>query len=165
VLDAVLFDFDGVIRQWDEPELWTFEAEAGFEAGTVHAVAFDTEVNHPVIRGQVSIGLLTNTHDRFEEYLGRVGLSGHFDVIANTHRLGVAKPESGAYLKALERLDVSPERCLFTDDLVHNVHGAHAVGNARPPLRTRRRLHRTACGIWTACLRSHRRPRRCRCDS
>ena len=144
MLDAVLFDFDGVIRQWDEPELWTFEADAGFEIGTVHAVAFDHDVNRAVIRGdatfdewradthdrlhavhgdditplvdkyfsfegrldpvmvellealrgQVAVGLLTNNHDNFEGYLERVGLSGHFDMVANTHRLGVAKPES-----------------------------------------------------------------------
>jgi len=178
VLDAVLFDFDGVIRQWDEPELWTFEADAGFEIGTVHAVAFDHDVNRAVIRGeatfdewraethdrlhavhgdditpivdryfsfegrldpamvelleslhgQVAVGLLTNNHDNFEGYLDRVGLSGHFDMVANTHRLGVAKPESGAYLQALDRLDVAPGRCLFTDDLKHNVDGASAVG-------------------------------------
>ena len=54
VLDAVLFDFDGVIRQWDEPELWTFEADAGFEIGTVHAVAFD----HDVISTRCSVTMI-----------------------------------------------------------------------------------------------------------
>lgn len=178
MLDAVLFDFDGVIRQWDEPELATFEADAGYEIGTVFEVAFDRELNHPVISGQatwqqwrdettrrlidahgteivpvvdrffafegridqgmvdllealrsqVRVGLLTNNHDRFEAYLERMGLHGHFDVIANTHRLGVAKPHSDAYIKALDQLDVAPARCLFTDDLEHNIDGALAVG-------------------------------------
>ena len=178
MLDAVLFDFDGVIRQWDEPELWTFESDAGYEAGTVFEVAFAPDVNRPVISGKatwaewraettqrlvdshgpeitpvvdrffafegrldptmiglleslrphVKVGLLTNNHDRFEDYLGRMGLEGHFDVIANTHRLGVAKPDAEAYEMAVEQMGVGAQRCLFTDDLEHNVTGAEAVG-------------------------------------
>ncbi|MFT5531618.1 MAG: putative hydrolase of the HAD superfamily [Candidatus Poriferisodalaceae bacterium] len=178
VLDGVLFDFDGVIRQWDEPDLMTFEAEAGFEIGTVFEVAFHPDVNHPVIRGdrtweqwramvldrltdthgehiepvvhrffefegridphmvellealrgQVRIGLLTNNHDRFEAYLERVGLTGHFDVVVNTHRIGAAKPDPRAYHLALGALGVSAERCLFTDDLERNTQGATEAG-------------------------------------
>ena len=51
MVEAVLFDFDGVIRQWDEPALWNYEEKAGYPPGTVFTVAFDPEVNGPAIIG------------------------------------------------------------------------------------------------------------------
>ena len=52
MVEAILFDFDGVIRQWDEPALWNYEETAGYPPGTVFAVAFDPEVNGPAITGK-----------------------------------------------------------------------------------------------------------------
>ncbi|MDG1197474.1 MAG: HAD family phosphatase [Actinomycetota bacterium] len=52
MVEAILFDFDGVIRQWDEPALWNYEEKAGYPPGTVFAVAFDPEVNGPAITGK-----------------------------------------------------------------------------------------------------------------
>ena len=178
MIDAVLFDFDGVIRQWDESDLWTFEDKAGIESGTVYGTAFAADLHEPLIRGkltwlqwrneterrlvyrhgesirpiakkffefegridaemvellerlpsQVRLGLLTNNHDRFEEYLKRMGLDVRFDVVINTHRIGIAKPDSGAYLAATTKLGVDPQRCLFIDDLEVNVAGGEATG-------------------------------------
>lgn len=178
MIDAVLFDFDGVIRQWDEPDLWTFEAEAGIKPGTVFEAAFSTELHDPLTRGELTwaewrneterrlvtqhgesvrpvakrffefegridtemveilerlpsrlrVGLLTNNHDRFEEYLRRMGLDDRFDVVVNTHRIGIAKPDFGAYASATTQLGVEPKRCLFIDDLEANVAGGEAAG-------------------------------------
>ena len=178
MIDAVLFDFDGVIRQWDEPDLWTFEAEAGIKTGTVFAAAFAADLHDPLTRGkltwgqwrneterrlvvdhgesvrpiakkffqfegridaemvellerlpsQLRVGLLTNNHDQFEEYLQRMGLEDRFDVVINTHRIGVAKPDSGAYLTATTQLGVAPKRCLFIAALEVNVAGGQAAG-------------------------------------
>ena len=125
MIEAILFDFDGVIRQWDESDLWTFETEANIERGTVFAVAFSKELHAPLTRGELTwaqwkdeterilveshgafirpivkrffafegridlemvklikqlpknlrLGILTNNHDRFEEYLQRVGVA------------------------------------------------------------------------------------------
>ena len=178
MIDAVLFDFDGVIRQWDEPDLWTFEAEAGIKPGTVFEAAFATELHDPLTRGELTwaewrneterrlvtqhgesvrpvakrffefegridtemveilerlpsrlrVGLLTNNHDRFEEYLRRMGLDDRFDVVVNTHRIGTAKPDFGAYASATTQLGVERKRCLFIDDLEANVAGGEAAG-------------------------------------
>jgi putative hydrolase of the HAD superfamily len=178
MIDAILFDFDGVIRQWDEPDLWTFEAEAGVESGTVFATAFASDLHDPLTTGQLKwgewrneterrlvnnhgesirpiankffefegridtemvelverlpsqlhLGLLTNNHDQFEEYLRRVGLEDRFEVVINTHRIGIAKPDSRAYLIATTQLGVAPKRCLFIDDLEVNVAGGEAAG-------------------------------------
>ena len=74
------------------------------------------------------LGILTNNHDRFEEYLQRVGVAELFDAVINTHRIGVAKPEKLAYQKAVSRLSVEPENCLFVDDVEGNVDGGEAAG-------------------------------------
>ena len=178
MIEAILFDFDGVIRQWDESDLWTFETEANIERGTVFAVAFSKELHAPLTRGELTwvqwkdeterilveshgafirpivkrffafegridlemvklikqlpknlrLGILTNNHDRFEEYLQRVGVAELFDAVINTHRIGVAKPEKLAYQKAVSRLSVEPENCLFVDDVEGNVDGGEAAG-------------------------------------
>lgn len=178
MIEAILFDFDGVIRQWDESDLWTFETEANIERGTVFAVAFSKELHAPLTRGELTwvqwkdeterilveshgvfirpivnrffafegridlemvklikqlpknlrLGILTNNHDRFEEYLQRVGVAELFDAVINTHRIGVAKPEKLAYEKAVSRLSVEPENCLFVDDVEGNVDGGEAAG-------------------------------------
>ena len=178
MIEAILFDFDGVIRQWDESDLWTFETEADIERGTVFAVAFSKELHAPLTRGELTwaqwkdeterilveshgafirpivkrffafegridlemvklikqlpknlrLGILTNNHDRFEEYLQRVGVAELFDAVINTHRIGVAKPEKLAYQKAVSRLSVEPENCLFVDDVEGNVDGGEAAG-------------------------------------
>tara|TARA_Y100001960_G_scaffold55278_1_gene56660 strand:+ start:1059 stop:1679 length:621 start_codon:yes stop_codon:yes gene_type:complete len=178
MIEAILFDFDGVIRQWDESDLGTFEAEADIETGTVFATAFSKELHEPLIRGEINwdqwrnetenrlvhghgefirpivkrffefegrvdsdmidlvtrlpnslrTGILTNNHDRFEDYLRRVGIDGLFDVVINTHRIGVAKPDREAYTHALGALNVEADSCLFIDDLARNVEGAEAVG-------------------------------------
>ena len=178
MIEAILFDFDGVIRQWDESDLGTFEAEANIETGTVFATAFSKELHEPLIRGEINwdqwrnetenrlvhshgefirpivkrffefegrvdadmidlitrlpnnlrIGILTNNHDRFEDYLRRVGINEMFDAVINTHRIGVAKPDRGAYMHALDVLKVEANSCLFIDDLARNVEGAEAVG-------------------------------------
>ena len=178
MIEAILFDFDGVIRQWDESDLWTFETEANIERGTVFAVAFSKELHAPLTRGELTwaqwkdeterilveshgafirpivkrffafegridldmvklikqlpknlrLGILTNNHDRFEEYLQRVGVAELFDAVINTHRIGVAKPDKLAYQKAVSHLSVEPQNCLFIDDVEGNVDGGEAAG-------------------------------------
>ncbi|MEC7915839.1 MAG: HAD family phosphatase [Actinomycetota bacterium] len=178
MIEAILFDFDGVIRQWDESDLGTFEAQANIKAGTVFATAFCKELHEPLTRGELNwdqwrheterrlththgesirpivrrffefegridadmitlvqripkslrVGILTNNHDRFEDYLRRVGIEELFDEVINTHRIGVAKPDPLAYRHALAELAVEPDACLFIDDLATNVEGAEAIG-------------------------------------
>ena len=53
MIKAILFDFDGVIRQWDESDLWTFESDANVERGTVFEVAFSKEHHKHLTRGEL----------------------------------------------------------------------------------------------------------------
>jgi len=51
-----------------------------------------------------------------------------FDVVVISGEVGLRKPDADIYLLAAERLGVMPAKCVFVDDLLHNVEGAQAVG-------------------------------------
>jgi epoxide hydrolase-like predicted phosphatase len=51
-----------------------------------------------------------------------------FDVVVLSSDLGVRKPDPEIYAVALERLGVTPDRCVFVDDLGGNLKPARALG-------------------------------------
>jgi len=81
------------------------------------------------LRGRYRIGVLSNSTPRLEsELLAVNGIHDLWDVIINSARVGVAKPDSRIYQIAAERIGVPPEACLHIDDLEPNVRGAEAAG-------------------------------------
>lgn len=54
--------------------------------------------------------------------------AGMFDAVLISGEVGLRKPEPEIYLLAAERLGLSPDECVFVDDLKINVRGAVAVG-------------------------------------
>jgi putative hydrolase of the HAD superfamily len=57
-----------------------------------------------------------------------LGLAQLFDVVVNSARVGVAKPDLGVYRFAVARLGVVAERCVFVDDQRANVSAAATLG-------------------------------------
>lgn len=51
-----------------------------------------------------------------------------FDVVVDSSRVGLRKPDPRIYQLTCERLGVSPDRCLFIDDLECNVDAARSLG-------------------------------------
>ena len=51
-----------------------------------------------------------------------------FDLVLESSKLGVRKPEPAFYALACERLGVEPEECVFLDDLGINLKPARAMG-------------------------------------
>jgi putative hydrolase of the HAD superfamily len=51
-----------------------------------------------------------------------------FDVIVDSSKVGMRKPDPEIYRLTCSRLGVAPERCLFIDDLLCNVEAADALG-------------------------------------
>lgn len=51
-----------------------------------------------------------------------------FDVIIGSGDLGIAKPDAGIFLHAIESLGVSPQNSVFTDDYEKHVKAARALG-------------------------------------
>jgi epoxide hydrolase-like predicted phosphatase len=67
-----------------------------------------------------------------------------FDAVVISGEVGLHKPQPEIYVLAAEHLGVTPERCVFVDDLRENCAGAEAVGMAavlhRDPAETIARL-------------------------
>ncbi len=78
---------------------------------------------------RVPLALLSNATDELERLLeAEYGIHHLFDVVVNSARAGVAKPDPRAYRLALDGLSVEPHEALFVDDKPRNVRAAEALG-------------------------------------
>lgn len=84
-----------------------------------------------VIAEQVHVryrtGLLSNALDDLEQQLADACVDHLFDVVINSARVGVAKPDPRAFELALEALATPAEEVLFIDDKWRNVVAARAM--------------------------------------
>jgi putative hydrolase of the HAD superfamily len=60
--------------------------------------------------------------------LARQELHDVADIVLNSARIGIAKPDPRVYLIAAERAGAPVQRCLFIDDTAANVLAASEVG-------------------------------------
>ena len=74
------------------------------------------------------VAVFSNATTRFEADLVTMGLDDGFDVVANSARLGLAKPDGPAFDAVADLVGSAPERTLFVDDRVDNVTGAVDAG-------------------------------------
>ncbi len=86
------------------------------------------------------LGLLSNTNEwHFERHIRSVDVFPLFDAVTLSYQVKTMKPEEGIYRDLLEKIGLSPEECVFIDDLEKNVagarrlsiHGIHYTGSAR----------------------------------
>ena len=107
----------------------------------VTAEAFDLlwnchfTLNVPMLRkveslvGRVKLGLLSNTHDLHLRFLRpMLPVLERFDALILSYEEGLMKPAPELYRRALEKLNVEPERAAFFDDVLRYAEGASAVG-------------------------------------
>ena len=81
------------------------------------------------LRGRYRLGMISNATLKLEDELREHHRIDHlFDVIVNSARVGVAKPDVRIFHLAAERIGEAPAACLHIDDLPHNVAGARAAG-------------------------------------
>jgi putative hydrolase of the HAD superfamily len=80
--------------------------------------------------GGLVTGLLTNNvlAPSFSGWQGGLALDDLFDVIVESAREGVRKPEPAAYELVLGKMGVEPSACVFLDDLGINLKPARAMG-------------------------------------
>jgi epoxide hydrolase-like predicted phosphatase len=116
------------------------ELPDAFDLTRLRAVYFERlQPNEPMIafarelRGRgVRTALLTNNVREWEP-LWRSKLpeiDEVFEVVVDSAFVGMRKPEPGIYELTVQRLGVSPERCVFLDDLEVNCEAARALGMA-----------------------------------
>ncbi|CAD5213456.1 unnamed protein product [Bursaphelenchus xylophilus] len=81
--------------------------------------------------GGLTIGLLSNvgfSDENFSETdVSRVD-KGHFDVIVESCRVNLRKPDPRIFVLTAEKVGVTPEECVFLDDLWANCKSAEACG-------------------------------------
>jgi putative hydrolase of the HAD superfamily len=81
------------------------------------------------LRATHKVGVLSNTTLMLEdEVLVPNGIFDMWDVVINSARIGIAKPDAGIYHAAADAVGLPPEACVHIDDLENNVRGAEAAG-------------------------------------
>jgi putative hydrolase of the HAD superfamily len=80
------------------------------------------------LHGRYPLAILSNASDILESVLKEFKLDHYFNVIVNSHRIGVAKPETAAYQIALQQMNRLPQEVLFIDDQERNTKVAQALG-------------------------------------
>ncbi len=76
-----------------------------------------------------SVGIISNATPRLEAELRDYHkIDGLFQVIVNSSRVGIAKPDARIYHLAAEQIGVEPAACVHIDDLERNVDGAREAG-------------------------------------
>jgi len=75
------------------------------------------------------LAIVSNAEGQVEADAKRFGLAKYFDVIIDSHIVGVAKPDPRIFQIALERLGVGPDEARFAGDIYSiDVEGARAAG-------------------------------------
>ena len=74
--------------------------------------------------------ILSNATFDLEERLliGKFGILDRFDLVVNSSRLGIIKPDPAIYHHTLDLLEVEPYEAIFVDDLPVNIEAAAALG-------------------------------------
>ena len=77
----------------------------------------------------IKIACFSNTNSLHWNYmLDNYKFFQLFDHCFASHLLGLAKPDTASFKKVTELLEVSPESCLFIDDILENIEGAKSLG-------------------------------------
>jgi putative hydrolase of the HAD superfamily len=115
-----------------------FEAEALAAGGTLDARALLDSLRgvlRPAMvealrrcHGRMKTGLLTNNFNAAREASAYAPVLQHFDVMVESSRTGLRKPDPGFYRLACELLTIQPSEAVFLDDLGVNLKPARAMG-------------------------------------
>jgi putative hydrolase of the HAD superfamily len=80
------------------------------------------------LHGHYRIGLLSNATPYLEVLIKQYGLTDLFDVIVNSSRAGLRKPDPAIYRLTLTDLGLTAQECLFVDDKERNTEVAQGLG-------------------------------------
>jgi putative hydrolase of the HAD superfamily len=78
----------------------------------------------------ISLGILSNELELFygAEFLEKMQVLEHFDVVIDATHTKIMKPDPRAYALAIDALKLPPKDILFVDDQFRNIAGAVAAG-------------------------------------
>ncbi|HVA97007.1 MAG TPA: HAD family phosphatase [Candidatus Acidoferrales bacterium] len=105
------------------------------EEMTLEKLEANAKVNYEVIdiinelRKKYRVALLSNAPSAFfRDILKKNNLEKYFDEIVVSSEVGHIKPSSEIFAIMLNRLGFDASETLFTDDNIHNIHGAEKAG-------------------------------------
>ena len=105
-------------------------------APTSNANPFNFQLNdemvafiHDLKSAGIPIGILTNNVKEFRPmWWPLMDYENIFDTIVDSHEVKIRKPNPAIYELTMSRLDATPTRTAFLDDLLANIHAANALG-------------------------------------
>lgn len=76
------------------------------------------------------VAVLSNASTDLEEAIldHKLGILDRFDLVVNSAREGIMKPDPAIYQRTLSRLGVAPQEAIFVDDMPENVAAAASLG-------------------------------------
>ncbi|HXG21758.1 MAG TPA: HAD-IA family hydrolase [Methylomirabilota bacterium] len=96
----------------------------------------------------VTLGVVSNSDGRIVSILDRCGITSFFDVVIDSHEVGVEKPDPRIFQFALEKAHARPEQTLYVGDIYSiDVVGARCAG-IEPVL-----MDSVGCYTTAACKR------------
>ncbi|AEB11188.1 HAD family hydrolase [Marinithermus hydrothermalis] len=105
-----------LVRQWDNPAIWPLAPHA-------------REVLEALRYRGYRLGVVSNWDGLLPHILRVLGLAEHFDTLAVSALVGVAKPDPRIFKAALEALAVPPEAATHVgDSLEADIQAAQALG-------------------------------------
>ena len=114
----------------DDPTLVAelVDIERTFLVNGVHLYEDSVPVMRAVRERGIRVAVVSNCSHSTRPIVERLGLEDEADAVVLSFEVGVAKPDAGIYLTALERLRVAPDEAVFVDDQAAYCDGATAVG-------------------------------------
>jgi epoxide hydrolase-like predicted phosphatase len=95
----------------------------------------------------IKVGFITNDWQTcFNESISKI--QHRADSLIRSHQVGMRKPESAIFTKALTELSVHPDECIFLDDIGQNLNAAKQLG-----LHTIRCLTKNVTAVDEAALK------------
>ena len=77
-----------------------------------------------------TLGVISNSDGRINAILQHCGIAPFFDIIIDSHEIGVEKPDSQIFAITLQKLKVQPQQALYVGD----IYGVDVVGSERAGL-------------------------------
>jgi putative hydrolase of the HAD superfamily len=114
----------------DDPTLVAelVELERAFLVDGVHLYEDSLPVMRALRGREIRVAVVSNCSHSTRPIVDRLGLQDEADAVVLSYEVGVAKPDAGIYLTALERLRVAPDEAVFVDDQAAYCDGATMVG-------------------------------------
>jgi putative hydrolase of the HAD superfamily len=100
-------------------------------------------------RGRYKLGIVSDAPPSTRRIMDRIGISALLDAATYSCDLGALKPDPRIYQATMDKLGVSPEHCVYVDDIPSKIRGATALGaEGVQMIRPMPRIFDAATGAW-----------------